>query len=296
MDNLPYLSLNKYLRDKFGCKVVKLSVDAGFTCPNRDGKLSTEGCIFCSKGGSGDFAGNRNCSVTEQLKQQKELLSKKWPSAKYIAYFQAFTNTYAPVSVLREKYEEAINCSDICGLAIATRPDCIDEDVVALLKELNEKTYVWVELGLQTGNEKSAEFINRGYRNEVYENAVSLLHQNGIEVVTHIIFGLPYENKNDMLESVRYAVENKTDGIKLQLLHVLKNTALADIYEKTPFHILTKDEYTDLICDALKIIPKTTVVHRLTGDGNKKDLIEPLWSTNKKDVLNTINKKLVKNL
>jgi len=292
MDNIPYLSLNKFLRDKFGEKVIKLSVDAGFTCPNRDGTLGSEGCIFCSKGGSGDFAGSRNLSITQQLKQQKEMLSKKWNSAKYIAYFQAFTNTYAPVDELRRKYTEAISFDGVAALAIATRPDCVNEEIAALLSELNQKCYVWVELGLQTSNESTAQFINRGYKNNVYSQAVKLLHKYGIDVVTHVIFGLPHETKEDMLNTVAFAVENKTDGIKLQLLHVLKNTTLADIYEKQPFHVLTMEEYTDLVCEALKTIPKNVVLHRLTGDGNKAELIAPMWSADKKKVLNLINKKL----
>ena len=291
MDNLPYLSLNRFLRDKFGEKTIKLSVDAGFTCPNRDGKLSTKGCIFCSSGGSGDFAGSRNLSITKQLESQKELLSKKWSSAKYIAYFQAFTNTYAPVEVLRKKYEEAIGFNGVVALAVATRPDCITEEIALLLEELNKKVYVWAELGLQTSNEKSAEYINRGYKTS---SAVELLHKHGIDVVTHIIFGLPNETEEDMLKSVKFAVKSKTDGIKLQLLHVLENTPLGEIYKEKPFHVLTKEEYTDLVCRALEIIPNTIVIHRLTGDGNKNELIEPKWSLNKKDVLNTINKKLSK--
>lgn len=294
MDNLPYLSLNRFLRDKFGEKTIKLSVDAGFTCPNRDGKLSTKGCIFCSSGGSGDFAGSRNLSITKQLESQKELLSKKWSSAKYIAYFQAFTNTYAPVEVLRKKYEEAIGFDGVVALAVATRPDCITEEIALLLEELNKKVYVWAELGLQTSNEKSAEYINRGYKTSVYSSAIELLHKHGIDVVTHIIFGLPNETEEDMLKSVKFAVKSKTDGIKLQLLHVLENTPLGEIYKEKPFHVLTKEEYTDLVCRALEIIPNTIVIHRLTGDGNKNELIEPKWSLNKKDVLNTINKKLSK--
>lgn len=289
-NNIAYNSLNNYLKTKFGTKIAKLSLDGGFTCPNRDGTLSNEGCIFCSENGSGDFAGNRNLSISQQIQQQKERISKKWPDAKYIAYFQSFTNTYAPVEVLRLKYSEAIEQNDIVGLAIATRPDCLGEDVMELLKDLSKKTYVWVELGLQTCNEKTAKFINRGYKNIVFENAVSRLNSAGIDVVVHLIFGLPNETHEDMLNSVKYTCTLNIQGIKLQLLHVLKNTPLGTLYQNQPFHILTKEEYLSLVCTALEYIPREIVLHRLTGDGAKKNLIAPIWSGNKKDVLNSLTK------
>lgn len=289
-NNNAYNSLNNYLKTKFGTKVAKLSLDGGFTCPNRDGTLSTEGCIFCSESGSGDFAGDRNLSITQQIEQQKQRISKKWPDAKFIAYFQSFTNTYAPVEILRPKYTQAIEQKDIVGLAIATRPDCLCEDVIELLKELNKKTYVWVELGLQTCNEKTAKYINRGYENSVFENAVNRLNLAGIDVVVHLIFGLPSETHDDMLNSVKYTCSFNIQGIKLQLLHVLQNTPLGILYQNQPFHILTKDEYLSLVCTSLEYIPKEIVIHRLTGDGAKKNLIAPMWSGNKKDVLNTLTK------
>ena len=292
MEKLPYTSLNSFLRETFGEKTVKLSIDAGFSCPNRDGTLSTKGCIFCSEGGSGDFAGDRRTSIKEQINQQKKLLSKKWTDCKYIAYFQAFTNTYAPVDELERKYMEAIECQDVVAISIGTRPDCINEEVLNLLEKIRKKIFVFVELGLQTSNEETALLINRCYKNEVYEKAVKDLKKININVVTHIIVGLPYETEEDILNSVKFAVENKTDGIKLQLLHVLKNTPLEKLYEETHFPILTKDEYANIIVKCISIIPSDVVIHRFTGDGNKKNLIAPLWSGNKKYVLNTINKKI----
>ena len=289
-NTIAYNSLNNYLKTKFSTKIAKLSLDGGFTCPNRDGTLSTEGCIFCSERGSGDFAGSRNESISHQINEQKQRISKKWPASKYIAYFQSFTNTYAPVEILRSKYTEAIAQKDVVGLAIATRPDCLDEDVINLLKELNKKTYVWVELGLQTCNEKTAKFINRGYENSVFENAVNRLNLAGIDVVVHLIFGLPNETHEDMLNSVKYTCAFNVQGIKLQLLHVLQNTPLGTLYQNQPFHILTKEEYLSLVCTALEYIPKEIVIHRLTGDGAKKNLIAPKWSGNKKDVLNSLAK------
>ncbi|MGE4215351.1 MAG: TIGR01212 family radical SAM protein [Anaerotignaceae bacterium] len=289
-NTVAYNSLNNYLKTKFGTKVAKLSLDGGFTCPNRDGTLSTDGCIFCSESGSGDFAGERRLSISQQIEQQKQRISKKWAEAKYIAYFQSFTNTYAPVEILRSKYTEAIEQSDVVGLAIATRPDCLSEDVMELLMELSKKTYVWVELGLQTCNEKTAKFINRGYENSVFEDAVARLNLAGIHVVVHLIFGLPNETTEDMLNSVQYTCALNIQGIKLQLLHVLQNTPLSTLYQNQPFHILTKDEYLSLVCTSLEYIPKEIVIHRLTGDGAKINLIAPLWSGNKKDVLNSLSK------
>lgn len=291
--SVAYNSLNSYLKNKFGSKVVKLSLDGGFTCPNRDGTLSTQGCIFCSDNGSGDFAGQRCLSITQQVQQQKQRISKKWPNAKYIAYFQAFTNTYAPINVLQAKYTEAIEQDNVVGLAIATRPDCLGDDVIGLLKEFNKKTYVWVELGLQTSNEKTAAFINRQYKNIVFEDAVTRLHSAGIHVVVHLIYGLPNETQEDMLNSVKYTCSFHVQGIKLQLLHVLQNTHLGALFQKEPFHILTKDEYLSLICASLEYIPPEVVIHRLTGDGAKSSLIAPQWSSNKKDVLNSLNKLIV---
>ena len=289
---MEYLSFNKYLKDKFGQKVYKISLDGGFTCPNRDGKTGTRGCIFCSKGGSGDFAESREVSITEQIESGKKKVEKKIKSGKYIAYFQAFTNTYAPVEILRQKYEEAINHPDIVALSIATRPDCLGDDVLRLLDEMNKIKPVFVELGLQTIHQKSAKYIRRGYDLSVYDKAVRDLKKIGVNVVVHVILGLPNESENDMLETVKYVCESGANGIKLQLLHVIDGTDLAKDYEKGLFKTLEFDEYVNLIVKYVKIIPKDIVIHRLTGDGAKKDLIAPLWSADKKRVLNAINKAL----
>lgn len=289
---MEYLSFNKYLKDKFGQKVYKISLDGGFTCPNRDGKTGTRGCIFCSKGGSGDFAESKEMSITEQIESGKKKVEKKIKSGKYIAYFQAFTNTYAPVEILRQKYEEAINHPDIVALSIATRPDCLGDDVLRLLDEMNKIKPVFVELGLQTIHQKSAKYIRRGYDLSVYDKAVRDLKKIGVNVVVHVILGLPNESENDMLETVKYVCESGANGIKLQLLHVIDGTDLAKDYEKGLFKTLEFDEYVNLIVKCVKIIPKDIVIHRLTGDGAKKDLIAPLWSADKKRVLNAINKAL----
>jgi len=289
---MEYLSFNKYLKDKFGQKVYKISLDGGFTCPNRDGKIDTRGCIFCSKGGSGDFAQNRNLSITEQIESGKKIVEKKIKSGKYIAYFQAFTNTYAPVEILRAKYSEAINHPDIVALSIATRPDCLGDDVIELLDEMNKIKPVFVELGLQTIHSDSAKYIRRGYSLEVYNEAVKKLKNIGVNIVVHIILGLPNESEEDMLESVKYVCQSQIDGIKLQLLHIIAGTDLAKDYEKGLFKTLEFDEYVELIAKCVAIIPKNIVIHRLTGDGAKKDLIAPLWSADKKKVLNAINKAL----
>lgn len=289
---MEYLSFNKYLKDKFGQKVYKINLDGGFTCPNRDGKAGTQGCIFCSKGGSGDFAESREMSITEQIESGKKKVEKKIKSGKYIAYFQAFTNTYAPVEILRQKYEEAINHPDIVALSIATRPDCLGDDVLRLLNEMNKIKPVFVELGLQTIHQKSAKYIRRGYDLSVYNKAVRDLKKIGVNVVVHVILGLPNESENDMLETVKYVCESGANGIKLQLLHVIDGTDLAKDYEKGLFKTLEFDEYINLIVKCVKIIPKDIVIHRLTGDGAKKDLIAPLWSADKKRVLNAINKAL----
>ena len=289
---MEYLSFNKYLKDKFGQKVYKISLDGGFTCPNRDGKIDTRGCIFCSKGGSGDFAQNRDLSITEQIESGKKIVEKKIKSGKYIAYFQAFTNTYAPVEILRAKYSEAINHPDIVALSIATRPDCLGDDVIELLDEMNKIKPVYVELGLQTIHSDSAKYIRRGYSLEVYNEAVKKLKNIGVNIVVHIILGLPNESEEDMLESVKYVCQSQIDGIKLQLLHIIAGTDLAKDYEKGLFKTLEFDEYVELIAKCVAIIPKNIVIHRLTGDGAKKDLIAPLWSADKKRVLNAINKAL----
>lgn len=288
---MKYTTLNSYLKKRFGCKVYKLALDGGFTCPNRDGAIGTGGCIFCSRGGSGDFAESRDLSITEQIEKAKERVAKKITDGKYIAYFQAFTNTYAPVERLEEIYMQAVMHKDIVALSIGTRPDCLGADVIALLERINKIKSVFVELGLQTIHKKTAEYIRRGYDLSVYDKAVEDLHNAGINVVTHLIIGLPGESKEDILASVEY-VCRYTDGIKLQLLHILEGTDLAEEYKNGKVKALSLEEYTDIIKACVEIIPQRVVIHRLTGDGAKKDLIAPLWSADKKRVLNTISKAL----
>ena len=286
-----YYSLNEYLLKTFGEKVYKISLDGGMTCPNRDGTLGNRGCIFCSRGGSGEFAAQRSLQVSEQIEQAKRRISKKSDCKKFIAYFQPFTNTYAPIDYLRKIFEEAIAPEEIAALSIATRPDCLGDKVLKLLDELNMRKPVWVELGLQTIHEKSADYIRRGYDLQVYDESVKKLHEIGINVITHIILGLPNESRSEILESVRYAGE-RSDGIKLQLLHVLKGTDLLGDYEKGSFQTLSLEEYVDLLCECIEALPSNVVIHRLTGDGDKKLLVAPLWSADKKRVLNTIQKAL----
>lgn len=290
---MKYTSLNSYLKKRFGCKVYKLAVNGGFTCPNRDGTLGTRGCIFCSRGGSGEFAESKEKSVTQQIDDGKKRVEKKIKDGKYIAYFQAFTNTYAPLCKLRSLYTEAINHPDIVALSIGTRPDCLGTDVLDLLDKMNKIKPVFIELGLQTIHENTAQYIRRGYPLEVYDKAVDDLHKIGINVVTHLIIGLPGENEQDILQSVEYVCK-KTDGIKLQLLHILEGTDLADEYRERKVDVLSLEEYTNIIKHCVEIIPDNVVIHRLTGDGAKKDLIAPLWSADKKHVLNTINKAIGK--
>ena len=296
MEKITYHSLNKYLKDTFGVKVYKIAIDAGFSCPVRDGKIDTRGCIFCSAGGSGEFAQNRDLSVTNQIEKGKALVEKKLPKDsphKYIAYFQAFTNTYAPYEILKEKYREAIDHPDICAISIATRPDCLADDVLRLLDELNHSKPVWVELGLQTIHKKSAEYIRRGYDLPIYDKAVTDLKKIDINVITHIILGLPGESKDDMLKTVEYVGRSGSDGIKLQLLHVLKGTDLEKDYLAGRFKTLSEQEYIDIVCEALSRLPGNMIIHRLTGDGDKKLLVAPTWSADKKHVLNELSKYLI---
>lgn len=291
---MEYYSLNQYLKDTFGQKIYKIAIDAGFTCPNRDGTLDTRGCIFCSGRGSGDFAESASLSVTEQIERGKTKVSAKMPkgNGRYIAYFQAFTNTYASVSHLRRLYEEALSHPAIAALSIATRPDCLPDNVICLLEELNTIKPVWVELGLQTIHEKSAGYIRRGYALPVYDDAVRRLKNAGLTVITHLILGLPGESTEDMKASVSYVGNSGIDGIKLQLLHVLEGTDLAKDYRAGLFKTLSLEEYSDLICECIALLPKHIVIHRMTGDGSKKLLIAPEWSKDKKRVLNTLQKKL----
>ncbi|MBP3233305.1 MAG: TIGR01212 family radical SAM protein [Eubacterium sp.] len=293
---MEYISVNKYIQSKYGKKLYKIAINAGFTCPNRDGTLDTRGCIFCSGQGSGDFAGSPSLSITEQIENGKKLISSKFKknvdSPAYIAYFQAFTNTYAPVDRLKKLYMEAVNHPDIAIISIATRPDALPEEVLELLDEINHIKPVWIELGLQTIHDRTAKYIRRCYSLDVYDRAVAELKVRNIEVITHVILGLPGETREDMLETVDYVGRSGVQGIKLQLLHVIEGTDLAEDYRKRFFECMSMQEYVELIYDAIKILPDDMVIHRMTGDGAKKTLIAPLWSMDKKKVLNTLNKKL----
>lgn len=288
---MTYRTYSEHCREKYGCKIYKLSIDAGFTCPNRDGTLGIGGCIFCSGRGGGDFA-EAGGSVTDQLQRAKKRVEAKNRGGKHIAYFQAFTNTYAPVEKLRALYLEAIAPEEIVGLAIGTRPDCLDNTVIALLAQINAIKPVSVELGLQTVHESSAAFIRRGYVNQVYFDAVRRLKEAGLETVTHIILGLPGETPEMAAETTAAAVQAGTDGVKFHLLHVLRGTDLAKAYEKGVFSCLSMEEYLLWLKACLAEVPEHVVVHRITGDGAKKDLIAPLWSADKKKVLNYLNKNL----
>ncbi len=294
---MEYYSFNQYLRDTFGEKVYKIALDGGFTCPNRDGTVGAGGCIFCAGDGSGAFAGARTRSVTEQIETGKRLVEKKMGKNagkphKYIAYFQNFTGTYDSVERLRKLYLEAIAPDEIAALSIATRPDCLSEKVLDLLEELNRRKPVWVELGLQTIHEVTAIYIRRGYELSVYERAVKLLKERDLVVITHMIIGLPYETKDMMVETARYIGATGSDGIKLQLLHVLKGTDLAKDYEKGLFEVLSLEEYVRIVAECLAVLPEGMVIHRLTGDGDKKQLIAPMWSADKKRVLNRLAKEI----
>lgn len=283
-----YRTLNQHYQETFGCKVYKLAVDAGFSCPNRDGTLGHGGCIFCSGEGSGEFA-EKGCSVTAQLQQAKRRVSAKIKDGKYIAYFQAFTNTYAPVEHLRKLYEEAIRSEDVVGLAIGTRPDCLSDEVVELLAQINAIKPVSVELGLQTVHSKSIQYIRRGYGNNVYFDAVRRLKEASIEVVTHIILGLPGETPEMAVQTTKAAVDAGTDGVKFHLLHVLHGTDLAKDYAAGKFSCLSMEEYGCWLKQCIAALPAHITVHRITGDGAKRDLMAPLWSADKKRALNYLN-------
>lgn len=294
----PYHSLDYELKRQFGQKIYKVSLDGGMSCPNRDGTVGTGGCTFCSQGGSGEFAVGRTGypDVWEQIEQAKTRVHRKISGeGKYIAYFQSYTNTYAPVDYLRTLFERAITHPDIVALSVGTRPDCLGDEVVALLKELNRQKPVWVELGLQTIHEKTAERIHRGYRLEVFEDAYRRLKEAGLTVVVHVILGLPGETKEEMLETVDYLGKIPVDGIKLQLLHILKGSQMAAEYEKNPFSLMELEEYLDLILTCVARLPQSVVIHRLSGDGAKTLLIGPAWSANKKLVLNRMMQKFREN-
>lgn len=286
-----YYSLNSYLKNKYGCKVYKLSLSSGLSCPNRDGKISYGGCIFCSNGGSGEFASSCHETIANQIEDAKKRVSDKIKNGKFIAYFQSFTNTYGEVSYLRKIFTEAINHPDIVALSIGTRPDCLPNEVLELLDELNKIKPVWIELGFQTSNEETARYINRGYTLDVFDSAVNKLNRISVDVIVHIILGLPNETEKDMINTVKYACSKNISGIKLQLLHVLKDTALANDYYLNKFSVLSLEEYTDILAKCITYIPPNVVIHRITGDGPKSLLIAPEWSGNKKMVLNYINRK-----
>lgn len=285
----PYHSLDYMLRETFGEKVYKVTLNGGMSCPNRDGKLGSRGCIFCSAGGSGDFAADAALSVTEQIDCQIAVLSAKRPIHKYIAYFQAYTNTYAPVDYLRRIFTEAIAHPSVVALSIGTRPDCLGEEVLELLDELNQIKPVWVELGLQTIHERTAAYIRRGYPLSVFETAVRELRAHKIEVIVHTILGLPGESEEDILETMRYLNGQDIQGIKLQLLHVLKGTDLAEDYLDGKFHVYEREEYLNLLIECLEQLDPSIVIHRMTGDGPEKLLLAPLWASRKREVLNLLH-------
>ncbi len=292
--------LSTYLKNKYGEKIYRLSLTSGCSCPNRDGSIilpdgrpATEGCSFCSEGGSGDFAASF-APVDEQIEEAKEIICRKTNATKFIAYFQSFTNTYGDIDRLEKIYMSAITRDDIEILSLGTRPDCLGEDVISMLERLVRIKPVWIELGLQTVSEKSAESFGRGYELSVFEDAYKRLKEIGIEVIVHVIFGLPGESRKDMLSTINYLshLSPALDGIKIQNLQILKGTRMCREYEENPFHILTLEEYTDIVNESLKMLPDTTVIHRITGDGPKKLLVQPKWSADKKRVLNYMNKNL----
>lgn len=291
----PYHSLDYMLRERFGEKVYKVTLNGGMSCPNRDGKLGTRGCIFCSAGGSGDFAADSSLSITEQIDRQISILSAKRPIHKYIAYFQAFTNTYAPVEYLEKIFTEALAHPGIAALSIGTRPDCLGKDVIALLSRLNRQKPVWVELGLQTIHEKTAAYIRRGYPLSCFQDAVRRLRSEDIEVIVHTILGLPGESTQDILNTMKYLNHQDIQGIKLQLLHVLRGTDLASDYEKGLFRTYERDEYISLVISCLEHLRPDMVIHRITGDGPKDLLIAPLWASRKREVLNLLHHQMKEN-
>lgn len=285
----PYHSFDYMLKERFSEKIYKVALNGGMTCPNRDGTLGSGGCIFCSAGGSGDFAGDRRQSITGQIEAQAERLRQKRNASRFIAYFQAYTNTYAPVDYLESIFTEAIRHPDVAALSIGTRPDCLGEDVLELLSDLNRQKPVWVELGLQTMHEQTAAYIRRGYPLSCFEEAVKNLRMRNLEVIVHTILGLPGETKEDILNTMRYLNAKDIQGIKLQLLHVLAGTDLAADYEAGKFQVFTLEEYLDIVMACLECLSPDIVIHRLTGDGPKELLIAPLWSSAKKTVLNTLH-------
>lgn len=285
-----YRSLNSFLREKFGEKVYKISLDGGFSCPNRDGTLSRTGCLFCSERGSGDFAGDRDFSISRQFDDIRGMMEKKWKNGKYIAYFQAYTNTYAEPEVLRKKYREAVGKEGVVALSIATRPDCLGDEVLDVIDGFSGEVYTFVELGLQTVSDATAARINRGYRLDVFEKALGDLRKRGIDVVVHVIFGLPGETREAMLKTVEYLSDKDIQGVKFHLLHVMKNTPMEKLLQNGTLRLMEMDEYVETVCTAVSMLPPDVVIHRLTGDAPRELLLGPMWSLRKWEVLNAIDK------
>ena len=294
LDNKRYYTLNYYYKKTYGSKVFKVALNGGFSCPNKDGKKGTGGCIYCSPSGSGDFAGNINEDILTQFENIKNMMLEKWPDAKYIGYFQANSNTYASVDKLKKLYETILNVENVVGLNIATRSDCFNEDIYNYLEDLNKRTDLVIELGLQSSKEETIEYINRKETKEEFESCINELKKRNIKYVIHIINGLPGETKEDMINTAKYVNSLNPFGIKIHMLHVIKNTKLGDIYLKNPFHILTKDEYIDIVINQLEYLDENIVINRITGDPVKEDLIEPTWLLKKFVVLNDIDKEMVK--
>ncbi len=292
--NKRYYTLDYFYKEKFKSKVFKISLNAGFSCPNKDGTKGYGGCIYCSKLGSGDYAGQKEKSLIQQFNDVKNMMLHKWPDSKYIVYFQANTNTYAPVHILKEKYESVLFLDNVIGINIATRPDSITEECLDYLEKLNKQTYLTIELGLQTIHDKTSKLINRGHDLKCFEEMVKKLRDKNINVVVHIINGLPYESKDMMIETAKYLSNLDIQGIKIHMLHILKDTALANLYEKEHFHVLTREEYVDIVCSQLEVLREDIVIHRITGDPNPEDLIEPQWLIKKFGVLNEIDKEMAK--
>lgn len=294
LDNKRYHTLNYHFKTKYNSKVVKISLNAGFSCPNIDGTVGYGGCIYCSKSGSGEFGGDKNKPLTEQFYDIKKVIDKKWPNSKYIAYFQAHTNTYAPLNILKEKYESVLNLDNVIGIAIATRADSISDECLEYLSDLNKRTNLTIELGLQTIHDTTSKLINRCHTLKQFEETYYKLKERNIEVVVHIINGLPYETKKMMLETVKYLNKLKIDGIKIHMLNIVKDTALATLYQTKPFHILTKEEYIDIVTKQLELLDPKIVIHRITSDPDPKNLIAPTWLLKKCNLLNDIDKEMKK--
>ena len=292
LDNKRYHTLNYHVKNKYNCKVVKISLNAGFTCPNIDGTSGYGGCIYCSKSGSGDFGGDVTKSLEDQFLDIKNIIDKKWPNSKYIAYFQAHTNTYAPINILKEKYESVLKLDNVIGIAIATRADAISDECLDYLEELNKRTNLTIELGLQTIHENTSKLINRCHSLKQFEDMYYKLKERNIEVVVHIINGLPYEDEEMMLKTVKYLNKLKIDGIKIHMLNIVKDTALAKMYKKEKFHILSKEEYIDIVIKQLELLSPEIVIHRITSDPDPKNLIEPVWLIKKFCLLNDIDKEM----